>query len=386
MRIGIDASCWMNRRGYGRFTRCLVAEMVARNPRHELVLILDEPSTARAALPEGVEVRTIRVSEAPATAASAHGHRKLRDVLRMSLGASRAGCDVFFFPSVFSFYPVFGTPLVVTIHDAIAAKLPHLVLPSVRSRFLWHLKQRGAIRSAKAVLTVSDTSRQALVDVLSVPEERVFVIREAPAPVFRPTPDPDVLRRYGIGPKDRCFLYVGGISPHKNLTTLIEAFGLLDPDPNLRLLLVGDTERDRFLSDTDAVRRAIARSPASDRIELTGYVTDDDLAALYTGAVATVLPSLGEGFGLPAAESAACGTPVVASADPALMELLGDAGLYAEACDVSGFAAHLRRLLAEPRWREQVGLACLTRAARSSWGEAAERTIELLERVGSGGG
>ena len=387
MRIGIDGSCWANRRGFGRFTRCLVHEIAARGGDNEYVLLLDSASADDPSLappPSSVAVEVAEVRAAPASAAAAGG-RRVGDVWRMGAAARRLGCDVFYFPASYSYFPVLRTPVVVTIHDAIAERHPALTLPSRRDRFQWRLKQRAALLEARAVITVSEASKAAIAAALRVRPDRQHVIREAPDPHFRPldaAATEPVLARFGVGAGTPFVLYVGGISPHKNLEVLVAAFDRVGAvDPRVRLLVVGDADDDPFLSAAHAVRAAVERSPVRDRIQLTGYVSDDDLVALYSGAVATVLPSLGEGFGLTAAESAACHTPVVASRDPALEELLGDAGLYADAADPAGFAERLLRLLTDDAARAAAKDAIAVRAAGWSWRQAADTTVHVLEDV-----
>ena len=388
MRIGIDASCWSNRRGFGRFTRCLVTEMLHRHPEEDFVLLIDRPSLKLVDLPKEARVVAVDVDVAPSEAASANGRRSVHDVVRMTSAARRLGCDVIFFPATYTYYPVPGTPTVVTVHDATAEQLPDLILPSLRDRLAWRAKQWMALRSARIVFTVSEASRRAVAEVLGVSPERIRVIHEAPAERFRPLPQTTISRRlsrFDLGTDERYLLYVGGISPHKNLRVLVEAFErAAEAHPELRLVLVGDTEEDPFLSSVDDLRAQVARSPAQDRISFTGYVSDDELVALYGGAVASVLPSLGEGFGLTAAESAACGTPVVASEDPALMELLGDDGLYAPAHDVEGFARWFHRLMTEHGLRSELSARLLRRAAGWSWAPAADEVVEALRAVRRG--
>lgn len=388
MRIGIDGSCWANRRGFGRFTRGLISEMVERDHHNAYVMLVDSVSRADPALPglpDGLPIEEVTLGAAPAAAAGATTSRSVRDLLRMSRAARRTSCDVFFFPASYSYFPVVSAPVVVTIHDAIAERLPELTLPSFADRLRWRLKQRAALMEARAVLTVSDASRSAITEALRVRPERLHVIREAPDPIFRhqpPAARAELLRRFGLSGADRYLLYVGGISPHKNLGVLIEAFELVAADdPCVRLLLVGDADDDPFLSSATSIRAAVDRSPARTRIELTGRVSDQELVALYSGAAATALPSLGEGFGLTAAESAACGTPVVTSRDPALVELLGDAGLYADARQPLELAEHFAALLADPTARKAASIAVSRRASDWSWATAADATVALLEEV-----
>jgi glycosyltransferase involved in cell wall biosynthesis len=359
--------------------------MLQRADGHTYVVVLDSASAPFVSLPNGVEIVVAHVGEAPAEAASASGHRRLGDVLRMTQAARRARCDAFFFPSTYTWFPVPGTRTVVTVHDAIAEQQPGEVVPDRRSRVLWTLKQRAALRTARRVVTVSEAARDDLERVLRVQPDRLCVIHEAPDARFRPMERAEragTLARHGLEPADPYVLYVGGISPHKNLEVLIDAFGRVAAEhATVKLLLVGDTDDDPFLSSTQSVRAAIAGSSARPRIALTGYLPDDDLVALYSGAVACVLPSLGEGFGLTAAESAACGTPVIASAIPALRELLGDTAIYAPATRPDRLAEGIRQLLDDPVMRERLSVATRARAATWSWSAAAETTVSLLEAV-----
>ncbi len=133
-------------------------------------------------------------------------------------------------------------------------------------------------------------------------------------------------------PEQRFLLYVGGLSPHKNLPRLVEAFALGAP-AEVRLVLVGDVH-DVFHTCVPEIREAIAKHNLGDRVIMTGYVSDDDLVFLYSRAYALVQPSLMEGFGLPAVEAMACGTPVISSQAGSLPEVVGEAGVYFDPTDV----------------------------------------------------
>src|SRR5262249_29391329 len=144
----------------------------------------------------------------------------------------------------------------------------------------------------------------------------------------------------------RFVLYVGGLSPHKNLVRLIEAFAQA-AESGVRLVLVGDMG-DVFHTHVPELRAAVARCRLGDQVHFTGFVPDDDLAYLYNCAEALVQPSLWEGFGLPPVEAMACGTAVVSSTAGSLPEVLGEAGLYFDPTDVAAIAAALRRILSDP--------------------------------------
>ncbi len=375
----------MNRRGFGRFTRALLGEMFDRDDGHTYVLVIDAAAAARTELPGRPEIVPVAVRDSPVVAAAASGSRAPSDVVRMTRAACRARCDVFFFPATYSWFPVPGTPSVITVHDAIAEMRPEEIFADRRSRLLWTVKQRAALRTARRVLTVSHAARREIERELHVDPDRITVIHEAPDARFRPTDPSDqrgVRAQFGLGTTDPYVLYVGGISPHKNLETLVDAFERVARDhPTVRLVLVGDTDDDPFLSATDQLRAVIARSAVRDRIGFTGYVSDRDLVHLYGGAVACVQPSRGEGYGLTAAEAAACGTPVVASAIPALQELLGDAAMYAPPDRPDRFADAIGVLLTDPAARAGRSRAGLERAHAWSWAAAAAATTTLLEDV-----
>src|SRR5690606_15831393 len=124
----------------------------------------------------------------------------------------------------------------------------------------------------------------------------------------------EVRERCGI-PRDRpIVLYVGGISPHKNLDRLLQAMGKLrQRQCDWQLVLVGDIERDGFLGCYDALRERVRQENLSDHVTFTGFVPNADLVRLYQSAALLVFPSLDEGFGLPAVEAMACGLPVACS-------------------------------------------------------------------------
>src|SRR5262249_58867790 len=127
-----------------------------------------------------------------------------------------------------------------------------------------------------------------------------------------------------------------------NLIRLIEAFGQSAPD-DVKLLLTGDLD-DVFHTHVPQIREAIAARQLEDRVILTGFVPDDDLVFLYGRAYALVQPSLLEGFGLPAVEAMACGTPLVSSRAGSLPEVIGEAGVYFDPTDIGSIAAALPRL------------------------------------------
>ncbi len=384
MRIGIDGCCWSNRRGFGRFTRELVSSLVAIEAGHEYILFVDQQTARDSDFPAEASIVTAPTRVAPTQAASANGRRSLRDLWTLTRSVLNRQIDVFFFPAVYSFYPILGsTKIVVTIHDLIADRFPELVFASSRQKVFWKLKQNLALRQADALLTVSEYSKQQIVDYFHLESSRVNVIGEAPSPVFHErTPDGGVLSKYGLSVSDRFFLYVGGISPHKNLKMLVRGFGEVVREAatnDVKLVIVGDYEGDPFHSDYGALTAELARLGLGEHVQFTGFVIDEELASLYAAAQALVLPSFDEGFGLPAVEAMACGLPVLASERGSLPEVLGAAGRYFDPLKPEALAIELRGLLSDERSREQMKSAGLERIKLFTWERAARDTLNLLE-------
>lgn len=384
MRIGIDGGSLANRRGFGRFARRVVGALAEAGSGHEFVVILDRPSMAGVEVPAGFEVVPVEVREAPSRAASAGGRRRISDLLRMGRAAARAGLDLIYFPTSYSFFPVWSVPrVVVTMHDALPMAHPELVFPDRRGRVAWTVKEHAAARWADRIMTVSEASRRDLIAWFRLDPGRVAVMPEGPDPAFGPRaegPESDAaLRRWGIAPGTRFLLYVGGLSPHKNLLRLIEAYAQSAP-PDVPLIVVGDLG-DVFHTHVPELRRTIERLGLSERVRLTGFVPDDDLAFLYSRAEALVQPSLLEGFGLPPVEAMACGTPVLYSRTGSLPEVVGEAGLDFDPTDVGSIAAALRALLEDRAWRDRLAAIALERSRRFTWSAAARVLLETFEAI-----
>ncbi len=158
----------------------------------ELICFLDHTAAQQIDLrAPNVRIVSVPQSVAPTTAASANGNRSPRDMLRLTGAVRREHVDVFFSPSVYTYFPLPpAQPAVVAVHDAIAHRYPTLTLPSRRARLFWWAKVKLALWQARLVITVSDFAKQELVSVLGIPESRIRVTGEAAASVYRPSDSP----------------------------------------------------------------------------------------------------------------------------------------------------------------------------------------------------
>lgn len=385
LRVGFEGSCLVNRRGFGRFARGILGGLAESNPGHEVEIIADEATAARIEIPAGVRVRSVPARRMTTEAATASGHRSLGEIGRMARVIRSARYDAVYFPSSMTFVPLPGVRnVIVTMHDTLAVERPDLVFPTRSGRWFWWLKEQAARWSAARLTTVSETSRRDLCRFFGMSEARVGLLTEGVDQVFvepshAPADRSETLARYGIPNGRPLWTYVGGLSPHKNLVRLIEAFAGL-PDTIGDLVLVGDFS-DTFHTHVPELRSKAAESGVGDRIHLPGFVPDPDLALLYRSSQAVVLPSLWEGFGLPAAEAMACGVPVLHSTAGSLPEVVGNAGIAFDPMSVDAIRSAWMQVATDPAMRMALGQRGLARSTQYRWNRAGRMLWDEIETL-----
>ena len=380
MHVAIDASTWINSRGYGRFTREFTRALLRAPSPHTFTLVLDSGAAAAADLPDTPRV-VAPTSKAVVAAAGVDGARSPADLLRMATALSGRRFDAVVFPTLYSFVPVVSRAHVtVVVHDAMPETVPEMVLGSTRARVLWKAKTWLACRRADTLATVSEASATEIRRRLPLASgTSLLVLTEGVDPVFAAAADAaDCERREPwVRAGDSYVLYVGGLSPHKRVAALVDAFGRVAAHPQhagLKLVLTGPGAMDSFRADDAGMAAALDRlGETRGRVVHTGFVPDSTLAALYRGAACLVLPSIVEGFGLPALEAMACGAPVLAARTPALQEVCAGAVAYFE--HIGDLPAELGRLLDDDARRAQLRIAGPLRSRDFSWDEAARRWL-----------
>jgi glycosyltransferase involved in cell wall biosynthesis len=324
MRVGIDARKIADF-GIGTYIRGLLGGLVALGGEDEYVAF----APADAPIPSGVEHVVI---DAP--------HYSFRELLVVGRAADRARLDVFHAPHYV--VPFTRVPMVVTVHDLIHLHQP---MRNPLAPLYARTMIRRAVKHARRVLTVTNAVK-------------VQLERELGATNVQVTPNgvaaPSTANHQP--PTANSFLYVGNDKPHKNVDALIAALALV---PDKRLVLVG---------------AAFERFRGRERVEVRGFVSDDELSSLYRSAIALVMPSLEEGFGLPALEAMAHGTATITSNDPALVEVTGDAALHVDARDVRALADAMLLVARDGQLRARLGAAGSERARRFTWSRCAAAT------------
>lgn len=296
--------------------------------------------------------------------------------LRFAAAIFRQRPDVVFVPA-HTLPAVFPGRAVVTIHD-----LGYKVFPQAHtrtSRLYLDLSTRYSAKRATLVIADSNATRADLARFYGTDPAKIRVIYPGVTPLKRPT-DVEIAQvraRYGL--PERYLLFLGTIQPRKNIARLIEAFQAWqatssgsdsDPTSNVALVLAG---RMGWLSE--------ALRTDSPGILLTGYIADDDVAALYSGALALVFPSLYEGFGFPVIEAMSVGTPVLTSTTSSLPEVAGAAALLVDPLDTAAIAAAIGRLVSDSALRAELAGRGPAQAARFTWNEAARQTLAVLREA-----
>lgn len=388
MRVGVDAACWSNKRGYGRFTRGLLNALVQSNTEHELVFFVDAQTAGDGELPTNVRTIVVNTGDRPTSAASASDSRSIKDLLAMTKAVAGESLDAFFFPSVYTYFPAITKgKIILGVHDVIAEDYPDLVFPDKKHRRLWALKGWLAHKQAHYIMTVSEHAKKGIVRHFGHSQERVFVIDEAPDPVFT-TLSPDkldrsILSQFGLSVDCRFLIYIGGINPHKNLPMLVQSLAEIRRSPGMqdvKLVVVGDL-KDGFTPGVSELKAKISELNQDAAVVFTGFVRDEDVIHLLNVAQALVLPSMAEGFGLPAVEGAACGIPIVATQNSPLPDLLQDGGIFIDPNSVEQLTDALRTMLENPGKRDEMARIATAKAQQLTWQRSAAQLDSMLSQV-----
>lgn len=291
-----------------------------------------------------------------------------------------------YFDPFFLTLPLFKSkPTVVTIHDLIPIAYPDKFPRGIRGEVKWQI-QRLSLRGVKMIITDSQASKGDIHKFSGIRKKNIGVVYLAPAELFQPITDARLLdkirKRYNLpGPY---LLYVGDVNWNKNVAGLLRSFAAIKPSQtpkDLRLVLVGKAFTDDTITETVQLNTLLTKLDLRDRVVRSGYVPEEDLAALYSTACVYVQPSFAEGFGLPILEAMACGCPVIAANASSLAEIAGPAIQV----DPHNFSKITQKILEVLHWdtatdRDARGKS-LQWASRFSWRKVAAETAAVYEKV-----
>jgi len=363
MLIGIDASRAVAARPTGTetYSRWLIQALLASDTPHRFRLYFRSPPPSDVF--PGADLRPVPFP-------------RLWTHARLSWEMARRPPDVLFVPA--HVLPlVHPRASLVTIHD-----LGYLHFPEAHpwlQRLHLDLSTRWSGRAAAHLLADSEATKADLVARYGTPPEKITIAYpgydETLAPLRDPAAIEAVKARYTIA--GDYLLYLGTLQPRKNLLRLIEAFALAvrHLPSTIQLVLAG--KRGWLYDDLLA---PVHRLGLEGRVLFPGYIPDDDKAALLSGALAFVFPSLYEGFGLPVLEAQACGCPVIASDTSSLPEAAGDGALLVSPTDTTAIAAAMSRVAADLALRESLVERGLVNVHRFSWAACARSVLSVIEQ------
>ncbi|MBI2593541.1 glycosyltransferase family 4 protein [Candidatus Daviesbacteria bacterium] len=276
-----------------------------------------------------------------------------------------------------------GLKTVITVHDLGVEYLPGF--HQVKQILYLKLMTYYQLKSATIIIAVSEATKKDLVKKAGIKSEKIKVVYEGVGEEFKVQSSKfkvdvqrDILKQYGLE-KKKYFLFVGTIQPRKNLERIIRAFAALAPGParKLQLILVGSKG---WLSEE--IYDLPKKLGIEGKVKFLGHVADEDLGALYSGAIALVFPSLFEGFGLPILEAFACKCPVITSNISSMPEIAGDAGLLVNPEKVDEISEAMLKIVSNDKLRNSMIQKGLERLKRFSWEKSALKTVEILMEAG----
>jgi glycosyltransferase involved in cell wall biosynthesis len=367
MLIGIDASraATRERTGTENYSLNLIGHLLALESGHRYRLYFNRPPAVEL-FPMTADLE-LRIMTFP----------RLWTHLRLSWEMARQPPDVLFVPA--HVLPlVHPQSSVVTVHD-----LGYLYYPEAHpllDRLYLDLSTRYNARVASRVIAVSQATKDDLIQHYGIEPDKITVVYSGHDETMQPVEDEATIEkvkaRYGI--RGDYILYVGTLQPRKNLERLLEAYAIVrkqaQRDETPCLVIAG---RKGWLYNQ--IFQHIVRLDLESKVIFPGYVPQDDLPALLSGACLFVFPSLYEGFGLPVLEAMACGTPVLCSNASSLPEVAGEAALLVDPIDVKSMAEAMNCLLQDEGLRTQLVERGFQQVRRFSWDRCARETLAVLK-------
>lgn len=365
--IGVDATPLLGERsGVGNYTARLLAAQLKIEPEREFLLYSNRPLEN---LEPGLE-RAKRIS------GYLPSSRWLWLQVMLPRIVNRTEPDLIHFTNALAPFYI-DKPYVLSIYDATlflySRYHPRTRLLAIR------MMLPLAARRAAAVITISQSARRDLLQILKIPPEKIHVVYGAAPQHFAPVTNAAELARIRQKYKlpEQFLLYVGTLEPRKNLSRLVRAFGRLKAQGQPHQLVLAGP----WGWAMNGFQQQIESLGLKESVQLLGYIPDEDLPGLYSLATVFVFPSLYEGFGLPPLEAMACGTPVLSSKNSSLAEICGDAAYLVDPLDEESLAEGLQRVLSDETLRAELGEFGRRRAGEFSWERAARETAAVYEKV-----
>lgn len=290
-----------------------------------------------------------------------------------------------FFDPFFLTLPFFKQyPTIVTVHDLIPLMFPEKFPPGIRGRLKWQI-QRLSLIGAASIITDSKRSKTDIVCLIGKPDSSVHVVPLAASLRYRHKPKADVQKvktRYHL--PDDYILYVGEVNWNKNVSGLLRAWKIVRnklSKSSYKLVLAGSSFTDTSLRETRDLLREIESLGIGKSVVRPGFIKEGDMAALYSGATASILPSWYEGFGFPVLEAMACHTPVIATTGGSVPEIAGPA-IRIDPGSVNNIASAVLETICLPKAARAALVAKEIQWVRQfTWERVAKKTVAVYENI-----
>jgi len=381
MHIGVNARFLASPfTGIGVYTRHLFSALAAQCPQDKIFMVA--PRESDFSFPPNVE-KVVLPEKFPGTS----GMRKtFWEQVQVPRLFSHLKTDLAHFPYPSNPWRGYDKPVVVTVHDTIP-----WVLPSYRKSVSTRLYQdrcRNAVKKADHVVTVSESSKKEIIDLCGISPSKISVIPNAPSPSFSKNLYPDersgTLKKYGINPDRRFFLYCGGYDERKNVSIITETYlSHIAPYHDIDLVLAGGKSHESALySSYDLTNRKYSHSlgASKGKIIFTGFVSEEHFPALYQSCFVFLNLSRREGFNLPLLEAAVSGAPVVASDIPVHREVAGGYALFCPPDDKPAFAEVLKKLISDQSFYQKQKETSKKYVCPYSWEKSASGLTQIYKK------
>lgn len=366
-----------NRTGVGQYTYNLLRHLLTLDKKNQYVIFgfLLAGKKFVPPIPETANVRYKLIRYFPSKAFSLLSRKLLPPPVDLLLAQS---FDIAMFTNFVS------TPLVKTKRSLVVIyDLSYIFRPEYTNKKNLELLKKQVPKSlarSNHIVTISENSKTEITNYFKVPADKITVVTPAVNHrLFKPQPDKTVERiiaKYGI--KKPYILSVCTLEPRKNLKGVLDAFEKLPEDVKSAYMLVLVGGKGWLSGELEAKYDQLAGKHS---LIKTGYVPDEDLPALYSGAAVFVYPSFYEGFGMPPLEAMACGTPVITSDNTSLPEVVGDAGVMIKAEDTQKLSSAIHAVLSSDKLAATMKAKGLVQAKKFTWEESAEKLLQIIKRM-----